>query len=172
MERTFITDRDWTSIDGQLCIVTAFVPIAKMENGKIIAISHTTPYGSVHLKCENSPDDIIGFITHKTDFAMLWAAFNQRTDVAGTRFEILSPELNSSGLGENEEVWLVWTQSKYRTGARLFRRLLPRLIVMVSRKGAFELVLARTRRIRPDLQGEARATATLPLATWTPKVMT
>ena len=172
MERTFTTDRDWTPIDGQLCLVTAFVPMAKVEKGKVIAISPATPYGSVHLKCENTPDDIIGFIAHKKDFAMLWAAFNQRTEVAGTRIEVLSPELNSSGLGENEEVWLVWTQSKYRTGAGLFRRLLPRLIVMVSRKGSFELVLDRTGRIRPDLQGEARAKATLPLARWTPKVMT
>ena len=170
MQRTFATDRDWTSIDGQLCLVTAFIPMAKVEKGNVIAINSSTPYGSVHIKCEKSSDDIIGFITHKTDFSMLWAAFNQRAEVAGTRVEVRSPDLNSAGLGESEEVWLVWTQRRYRTGAGLFRKILPRLIVMVSPKGAFELLLDRD--IRPDLQGEARALATLPLATWTPKVMT
>jgi len=102
---------------------------------------------------------------------MLWAAFNRRTEVPGTRVEVRSPELNSDGLGENEEVWLVSTRKNYVAAAGLFGRFLPRLVVMVSRKGAFELALDRTGRIRPDLRGMARALATLPLVTWTPKVM-
>lgn len=170
MERTFATDRDWTAIDGQLCLVTSFAPLAKVADGKVIAINPTTPYGSVHLKCEKSPDNIIGFITHKTDFMMLWAAFNEPTEVDGTRVEVRSSELNSTGLGEGVEVWLVWTQRRYRRGVGLFRKILPRLIVMVSPRGAFDLLMDRTK--RPDLKGEARAIATLPLATWTPKVMT
>jgi hypothetical protein len=75
VERTFVADRDWASIDGRLCLVTAFVPMAKVANRKVVAISSTTPYGSLHLKCEDLPEDITGFISHKTDFAMLWAAF-------------------------------------------------------------------------------------------------
>jgi hypothetical protein len=172
MEKTFLKDNDWASIDGQLCLVTAFTPMAKVENGSVVAMSAGTPYASVRLRCERYADDITGFISHKTDFAMLWAAFKQRMAVPGTRVEVHSPEeLNPAGLGENEEVWLVWTRKNYRVAARLFGSFLPRLVVMVSRKGAFELTLDRTGRIRPELKGEARAMATLPLVTWTPEVM-
>jgi len=172
MEKTFLTDNDWASIDGQLCLVTAFTPMEKVENGLVMAMSAGTPYASVRIRCEQSADDITGFISHKTDFAMLWAAFKQRTAVPGTRVEILSPEeLNPACLGEDEEVWLVWTRKNYRGVVRLFSRFLPRLVVMVSRKSAFELALDRTGRIRPELKGEARAMATLPLVTWTPEVM-
>jgi hypothetical protein len=172
MEKTFLKDSDWASIDGQLCLVTAFTPMAKVENGSVVAMSAGTPYASVRLRCERSADDITGFISHKTDFAMLWAAFKQRTAVPGTRVEVHSPEaLNPSGLGEDEEVWLVWTRQYYRGAARLFGSFLPRLVVMVSRKDAFEIVLDRKGRIRPELKGEARAMATLPLVTWTPEVM-
>ena len=172
MEKTFLKDNDWASIDGQLCLVTAFTPMAKFENGSVVAMSAGTPYASVRLRCERSADDITGFISHKTDFAMLWAAFRQKTGVSGTRVEVCSPEeLNSAGLRDDEEVWLVWTRNNYRGAVRLFGRFLPRLVVMVSRKGAFELALDSTGRIRPELKGEARAMATLPLVTWTPEVM-
>jgi hypothetical protein len=75
MERTLLTDDDWATIDGRLCLVTTFVPMAKVQGDSVIAMSATMPYGSVHIKCEELLDDITGFITHKTDFAMLWAAF-------------------------------------------------------------------------------------------------
>ncbi len=172
MEKTLLKDKDWASIDGQLCLVTDFTPMAKVENGSVVAMSADTPYASVRLRCERSAEDITGFISHKTDFAMLWAAFKQRTAVRGTRVEVYPPEeLNSASLGDNEEVWLVWTRKNYRGAVRLFGSFLPRLVVMVSRKGAFELTLDRTGRIRPELKGEARAMATLPLVTWTPEVM-
>jgi len=172
MEKTFLKDNDWASIDGQLCLVTAFTPMAKVENGSVVAMSADTPYSSLRLRCERFEDNITRFISHKTDFAMLWAAFKQRTAVPGTHVEVHSPEeLNPAGLGEDEEVWLVWTIKNYRGAARLFGSFLPRLVVMVSRKSAFELALDHTGRIRPELKGEARAMATLPLVTWTPKVM-
>jgi len=171
MERTLLRDKDWAAIDGRLCLVTNFVPLlAKVENGKVLDIDLFTPYASVDLKCENSTEDITGFITHKMDFAMLWAAFKHRTEVPGTRIKIYSPEFNPDGLGENEEVWLVWTRKHYKfAAARLFKLFMPKLIVMVSPKGAFELWMDHT--IRPDLHGIARVQATLPLVTWTPEVM-
>jgi hypothetical protein len=169
---TLKKDKDWASIEGRLCLVTDFFPRGRVENGRVIAMSQTMPYASVRLKCENLPDDITGFIGHKTDFAMLWAAFNERTQVPGTRVEVRSTkELNPNGLGKNEEVWLVWTRKNYVAVASLFGCFLPRLIVMVCRKGAFELALDRERRLRPDLQGEARLMAIAPLVTWTPKIM-
>ena len=86
MERTLLTDDDWATIDGRLCLVATFVPMAKVQGDSVIAMSATMPYGSVHIKCEELLDDITGFITHKTDFAMLWTAFNARTQVAGASF--------------------------------------------------------------------------------------
>lgn len=174
MKRTLLRDRDWASIDGRLCLVRGFAEWAKMENDEVVAMNPTTPYGSVDLTCEDSTEEITGFITHKTDFAMLWAAFHRRTRVAGTRLEFgsLSNEINPDGLGENEEVLLVWTQTQYRALARLFGKgWWPRLIVMVCPKGAFGLILDRTGQIRPDITGLARARASLPLVTWRPEVM-
>jgi len=175
MKRILLRDEDWAVIDGQQCLVTNFVPLsAKVENGKVLAVDSFTPYASVELKCGNFTKDIKGFITHKTDFAMLWAAFKHRTEVPGTRINIPfdSPELNPDGLGENEEVCLTWTRENYKfAAARLFKRFMPKLIVMVCAKGTFELSQDDTGRIRPDLQGWARVRATLPLVTWTPEVM-
>ena len=172
MEKILLRNDEWVAIDGRLCLVTAFTPMATVENGSVVAMSASTPYASVHLNYEQSADDLTGFISHKTDFAMLWAAFKQRAAVPGTRIDVRAPEtLNPSGLGENEEVWLVWTRKNYRRSARLFATFLPRLVVMVSLKGAFELATDHDRHIRPELTGKARAMATLPLVTWTPEVM-
>ena len=110
-----LTDNQWAAIEGRLCLVTNFDPWAKPENGRIRAFfGWATPYACVQLKCENSTQDITGFISHKTEFAMLWAAFNKRTEVPGTWLEAWSPEeYNPDGLGENEEVWLLWTRKNY-----------------------------------------------------------
>lgn len=171
METTLLKNKDWESIDGKICLVTGFVPMAKVDNGSVVAVA-SMPYASVRLRCERSTDDITGFIAHKIDFLTLRAAFNERTAVSGTRVGGRGLEqLNAFGVGESEEVWLVWTRKRYRGAARFFNAFLPRLIVMVSPKGAFELMLDRTGIVRPDLKGEARALAGLPLATWTPAVM-
>ena len=168
-----LTDNQWAAIEGRLCLVTNFDPWATLEKGRIRAFfGWATPYACVQLKCENSTQDITGFISHKTEFAMLWAAFNKRTELPGTWLDAWSPgEYNPDGLGENEEVWLIWTRKNYLAAARLFSRFLPRLIVMVSRKGAFELVMDREERLRPRLKGMARFKAKAPLVTWTPRVM-
>lgn len=172
-DTALLKNRDWAAIDGQMCLVTEFVPMAKMSNGEITAIDSQLPYASVTLRTEDGRE-VKGFVTHKTDFAMLWAAFNERTRVPGTRVDVASDvespdDLGLDRLGENEEVWLVWTQKHYRTGAGLLRPFLPKLIVMVSRKGSMELL--RNNEMRPDLQGMPRHLATRPLITWTPEVM-
>jgi len=56
MERTLLTDGDWATIDGRLCLVTTLVPMARVESGSVIAMSEAMPYGSVHIKCEELPD--------------------------------------------------------------------------------------------------------------------
>ena len=172
MERALLTDKDWSSIDGQVCLVLEFSPMAKMESGEVIAIPKL-PYASVQLRTEDATE-IKGFISHRTDFAMLWAAFNERTNVPGVRTEvsnrIRSPEdLSLDGLRENEEVWLVWRRNNYSRLAFLMKPILPRLTVMVCRKGARDLLMDNN--LRPELNGEARAIAIHPLVTWTPEVM-
>jgi hypothetical protein len=169
-----LNDTEWAMIDGRLCLVTDFSPMAKVEHGTVQALSATTPYASVRLTCERSPDEITGFVTHKMDFAMLWAAFkNRNLSVPGIRVEVLSPEASPDSLGPHEEVLLVWTRQNYAGPLSLFARLFPRVwpsfVVMVCPKGAFELTMDN--QLRPELRGEARFAATRPLVRWTPVVM-
>lgn len=169
MEKILKNIHEWALIDTRICLVTDFQPIAKMENGKIIAPSADSPYCKVKLKCENLYDDIMGIITHKTDFAMLWAAFNKQIEVPGARVEIRTDEVDENEFRKNLEVSLVWTRKRYYTILSPFGRILPHLIVMVSKKDAFNLLINNS--YKPDLQGEARAMAEMPLITWTPVVM-
>ena len=155
-------------MDGRLCLVVDFVPLAKMQGATVVAIAPELPYASVSLKCEKSTDEITGFITHKTDFAMLWAAFNTRAEVPATRLDARPSGLESDIAG-GEEVWLVWTRKRYQTVARLLGPFLPRLTVMLSPSGAFRLAVDDE--YRPELQGMKRAIATMPILTWTPEVM-
>lgn len=167
-EQTFLKNSDWETINGRLCLVLEFAPLAKVESGNIVTLTSGTPYASVRLKCEKSTDDITAFITHKKDFEMLWAAFNTRREVPATRLELRPAGMApTSSLGQ--EVWLVWTNQRYKGPARLIGALLPHLIVMVAPKGGFELAVDNAR--RPELHGMARALETLPLLTWTPDVM-
>jgi len=76
-ERTYLCDSKWASIEGKLCLATAFMPMSgSIVNGAIVALDQTTPYASVQLKIADYDGNIIGYITNKLDFAMLWAAFN------------------------------------------------------------------------------------------------
>lgn len=169
MERILKKIPEWVSIDTRLCLVKDFQPIAKIDRGKIIISSAHTPYCRVRLKCEDSVDDIIGNIAHKTDFAMLWAAFNKQIKVPGTRVEIHPYGIKEEDFYQNHEVSLVWTQKRFYSILSPFNKILPHLIVMVSKRDAFNLVVNKT--FKPELQGEARAMAEIPLITWTPIVM-
>ena len=74
---------------------------------------------------------------------------------------------------DNNEVWLTWARNRYKTGVRyasvLLERFLPKLVVMIARKGSFDLL--RDPSLRPDLQGRAYAIEVVPLITWIPEVM-
>ena len=168
-ERSFLTDRDWSAIDGELCLVTEFVPIATFENGQVRAINTTTPYAAVKLR-RSSGRECHGFIAHKVDFLMLWAAFKARMQIDGVHLAHREgTEVALDGLQDNEEVWLTWTAKNYRPSAWLMKRVLPRLVVTVAPKGGFELLANPDS--RPDLKGEARFINAMPSLTWTPEVM-
>jgi hypothetical protein len=166
-EYAYVADRDWSAIDGELCRVTVFTPMASVTRGNVIAVPGL-PYASVTLEPVRLGKIIHGFISHKTDFRMLWAAFRSRGAVPSVSLRFSSADVGAGQLAQNEEVWVIWSRRNYRTLARPFARFLPRLIVMVSPKGAFDLVRDGT--LRPDLQGEARFPEA-PLVIWTPQVM-
>jgi hypothetical protein len=169
--RSLLSNRDWAAVEGQLCLVTEFVPMAAMDRGHVTAINATTPLASVGLRTK-AGQEFTGYVAHKTDFAMLWAAFRDRSEVAGTTLEfgpcVKSPDDLHQCLAENEEVWLMWSRNDYKAGAGLMRPFLPRLTVMVSPKGALDLL--QNRNSRPDLHGMARARASVPLLTWKPEI--
>jgi len=169
---SLLKDRDWEAVEDEVCLVTEFVPMAKMVSGKVVAVDQRTPYAAVRFRCPRVEGETTGFVTHKIDFAMLWRAFNVRGDVEGTRTELgaFDKPFNDEGIGSNEEVWFLWSKKKkYRRGLGLFSGAFPRLVVMVSPRGAFELLTNQS--LRPELSGEERFRAEAPLATWKPLVM-
>lgn len=81
----------------------------------------------------------------------MWAAFRERT------------------VGQDEEVVIFWSKRHYKSYAKLFSFSMPRLWVMICPKGAYDLIIDRN--FKPELSGEARPKATLPIVQWKPEVM-
>jgi hypothetical protein len=176
-----LKDSEWEQFDGQRWLVTSFTPMATMEGGEVRAIDRTTPYASVSLRCEESPSELTGFITHKLDFAMLWIAFNERIEIPGVNSEVEytdvpsrpglfeNSNLAAHGGGPDEEVHLIWTKQRYKSLG------LPKLIVSVHPKGAFDIALRREHPDLVGLEGIARHKVMTrligPLLTLTPEVM-
>ncbi len=132
-------------------MVIEFIPLASIENGKVIIANKTEPYASVIFECKKLSQQTKGFICHKMDFQHLWAAFKER------------------GIRESEEVIIFYSKKHLKSFAKLFSAFMPRLWVMVCQKGAFELMTSPEN--RPELQGEARFLAERPIAEWKPEVM-
>lgn len=162
---TLISDRDWASINAKVCLVTEFVPMAKLEGSRVVAVPGL-PYASVRLRCEGDPSEITGFITHRTDFLALSAAFGRRERVAGCHLEVGSPSLGPGPLAENEEVWLVWAKDNYKGFYRFVSRVLPALVVYVAAKGSFDIQVSGN--YPSGLGEEAKWKLVAPLASWTP----
>ncbi len=174
-EVTLLKDSDWSAIECEICRVLEFTPLmAEVKDGRVKTSNPNMPYASVVIECPVIQGEAKGFITHKVDFAMLWAAFNERTQVKGARAEALyepngNPAFAKHGVATDEEVWLVWTKKSYIGAIGLMNKFLPSFIVSVCPKGAYELIT--NRKVRSELTGEARYLAERPLITWTPKVM-
>jgi len=152
MSNVMLRDSDWSTIDGELCRVIDFMPMAgSVKNGKVVAFNISTPYASVSLECKKMSGTITGFVTHKMDFANLWEAFKER------------------GISDNEEVIIVWLIKHYKNIYKFSSPFLPRMWVMICHKGAWEMMVNPNS--RPDLTGEARARATIPIVEWKPEVM-
>ena len=149
---SLLKDSDWKSIDGELCRVISFTPLATLKDGKVLAIDKTTPYASIVLECKKLPQQSIGFITHEIDFANLWKAFKER------------------GISKNEELLIIWTTRMYKNKISSFiSSFLPKLWVMICQKEAYELRTDQS--YKPELTGEARWIASMPIIDWKPDVM-
>jgi hypothetical protein len=139
-QQTYMSDSEWASIEGKLCLATAFVPMSgSIVNGAVVTRDQRTPYAGVQLSVADYDGDITGFITNKLDFAMLWAAFNDNAlALDGVYRE--PPLPGCSDLSQlPHEIWLVWTRKRYVFPANLLPKVaLPKLIVMVAHEGAFE----------------------------------
>lgn len=148
---TLRKDSEWDVTKGEACRVIRFVPMASVENGKVIAPNKTDPYASVLLECKELPEQTEGFVTHWMDFAHLWAAFKER------------------GVKQNEEVIIFWCKTGLKSYAKMFSVMMPKLWVMICRKGTFESMTDPT--YKPELKGEARFLAESPIAEWKPEVI-
>lgn len=150
-DKDLLNDSQWSEIDGEFCRVIDFAPMASIKGGKILAIDKTKPYASVVLECKKLPAETKGLITHKVDFMHLWLAFKER------------------GIKQDEEVLIFWSKKHYKKVYKVFSAFLPRLWVMICPKGAFELQTEPS--YRPELKGEARWKAVMPIIDWKPEVM-
>jgi len=122
LERPMIKDGDWNLVARKFCKVKEFVPMAIMQNGRVLDVSKHLPYASVVFECEGIPYPIKGFISHKIDFKNLWAAFKERP------------------LGENEVVTIEWAKYRLRGFTKLTACALPGFCVMVFNKESIKLL--------------------------------
>jgi|GEM_PF-1250409 hypothetical protein len=147
-----LKDKEWSQIDGDTCRVTDFTPLGSVvdSKGKVRAMDMTTPYASITIENRKLGKNITGYITHKIDFRHLWAAFRERA------------------LREDEEVIIFWTTKNYKRFI-VGSPMMPKLLVWVCPKGAFEIITDNT--YKPELAGKARADAKRPIIEWKPDVM-
>jgi hypothetical protein len=147
---TLLKDSHWDSVEGQICRVRRFTPLATVDNGEIRSPNWTLPYASVELECDALSDNVIGFVTHKVDFQHLWIASNRRS------------------VENEDELIIIRNKKGLNWPAKLFSAFMPKLIVWVCKKGAYELITTDT---RPELQGLARFQAERPIFELRPRVM-
>lgn len=147
-------DSDWAALDGLLCEVTKFTPLAKLENGRVVAVDRSMPYAFVDIKCREGgvtlPPDTSGAICHKDDFSRLWTAFVER------------------GLGENEKLFIVWSKRNLRSATKLLSSFMPRLAVLIFKDDGYELLSNKSYRL--ELNGVARWEASKPVLHLQPEV--
>ncbi|HEY4524080.1 MAG TPA: hypothetical protein VJK04_04410 [Candidatus Paceibacterota bacterium] len=152
MQQKLRKDSEWNIIDGEPCRVTDFTPMASVESGKVVAPNLIDPYASIILECKKVSEKIEGYVTHKMDFAHLWAAFRER------------------GVSEDEEVLIIWTTKHYKYKfLKFLTPAYPKMWVMICQKGALEIMVDSN--WKPELTGEARWNAMRPKVEWKPEII-
>lgn len=152
IEITLSNNRQWSPIESKMCRIIEFTSIASVKNGKIITIDKYTPYASIVFECSNQPNIFKGLITHREDYKVLWAIFNERK------------------LGKDEEVLFFWSKKHYKNiFYSLLSALMPKFWIMICKKSSFEL--HTNPNFKPELTGEARWIASQPIEDFKPDVM-
>lgn len=168
MERILRKDGDWAVTEGFPCRVIEFSPLARVEDIKLglphpnqnsfanvtssdVASVRSLPYASVTLECARIASKCKGLITHKLDFVHLWLVFEERE------------------IKDDEEVIIFWSKKYLKWYAKLLSWFMPRFVVMVCKRGAYELL--NDPDCRPELRGEARWIALRSIETWQPQVI-
>lgn len=145
-------DIPWNTIDGELCRVVRFTPFGKVENNKVVAVSGAAPYAFLTVECKKLKQNCSLWVTHKMDFKHLWEAFEKR------------------GIKEKEEVLIFWSNRHYKYRFfKIFSAFLPKMWVMICPKNTYEIKTNSD--FQPELTGEARFKATLPIVEWKPEIM-
>lgn len=152
MEGGLLRDEDWRPLDGEICRVRAFTPLAgRVDGTQVKSFTRRLPYASIEIESPALAEPTTGFITNKLDFQHLWQAFNVR------------------GVGDDEEVIVVWNKSNLKHVARWLSRGMPGLIVWICPKQAYEVMTDPS--FRPELAGMERHRAVSPIKRWEPGVM-
>ena len=112
-------DPFWGQIEDEVTIVRKFVPIAKVENRKVVSTSLNTPYAFVTVNCPKLTSETSLPINHKLDFLHLWQAFKIRT------------------VSDSEEVLVHFSRKHHKGLLKLFSYFLPRLRIMICPSGAY-----------------------------------
>jgi hypothetical protein len=115
-------DIPWSTIDGKICRIIHFLPLARIENTQIVAYSHFIPYASLEVECREVKGTALLFVDHKEDFQHLYEAFKTR------------------GIGQNEEVLIERSSKRRRWVSKILYSFLPKLRIMITPKGAFEKI--------------------------------
>lgn len=147
MDSGLLRDEDWRPLDGELCRVIAFTPLA--DSVEDTEATRRLPYASIQIESRVLAEPTTGFITHSLDFQHLWQAFNVR--------------------GDDEEVIVIWNKSSLGRVAHVLSRAMPGLMVWVCPKDAYELM--NDPGFRPELKGLERHHASNPRARWEPEVL-
>ncbi|MFA6404861.1 MAG: hypothetical protein WCW03_02570 [Candidatus Paceibacterota bacterium] len=137
-----LKNKDWKKIDGEICRVISFTPLSSSGNNLL-------PYASVVLECNKLPMEITGFITHKVDFHNLSEAFRKRV--------------------ADQEILILWSKKQLKSYAKVFSIFMPRLWVMICKKGAYKMITDIN--YMPELEGLDRWNTEKPIIDWKPKVM-
>ncbi|MEW6403664.1 MAG: hypothetical protein AB1649_17855 [Chloroflexota bacterium] len=152
-EIKLIKDSDWAFVDNEVCRVKSFTPLCSIVEGRIVQSVGSMPYASMVLESIKTDKPMTGYVVHKIDLQHLLAALNEQKK-ENDQFEVL----------------IIWTKTRYvNIVYKLLAAFMPRMIVMLCKKGAFEVMHDVAH--RPELKGMDRMNAMLPVREWRPAVI-
>ncbi|KKQ80805.1 MAG: hypothetical protein UT02_C0002G0030 [Parcubacteria group bacterium GW2011_GWC2_38_7] len=171
-EIILLKDKEWSLIDGDLCLVTTFTPLDGnfVKDGIVTSSNTLAPYAAIEITCRTATK-ITGFITHKIDFANLWHVFK---------------EINFNP--EKEEVQIYWTTKHYNNLiAKIISFLyltfigmtpLPKMFVMLYKKGTFDKLQSENQfstgnnlKLPPKSNAQVFIYGSIPISFWMPDIM-